>query len=126
MPDPIISPTINDSPFKYVMVLCFSRDAPFRSMRVEVGVPRAEYAPTVVESGKRLEAKSNADDTEYDRPWVVRRGVSAGRFAEMGLSSERETLREEASPEREEDCDLRDEVGEEEAREASSSESRGG
>lgn len=108
------------------MLLCFSRDAPFRSMRVEVGVPRAEYAPAVVESGKRLEAKSNADDTEYDRPWPIRRGVSAGRFAGMGLSSEREILREEGSPEGEDDWDLRDEVGVDEAREASSSESLGG
>jgi hypothetical protein len=86
-------------------------------------VPRAEYAPAVVESGKRLEAKSNADDTEYDRLW---RGAAAGLFAERGSSSESETLREEDSPEGEDDCDLREVVGVEEAREASSSESLGG
>lgn len=57
--------------------------------------------------------------------WGIGRGMLSGLDAERGSSFSRETFREEEMP-GEEDRDLRDEVGVEEAREASSKESRWG
>lgn len=38
-----------------------------RSRGLELGSPRAVYPAAVDERGKRLDAKSNADETEYER-----------------------------------------------------------
>jgi hypothetical protein len=72
MPEPIISPTISDRPFKYVKVLCFSNDPPPKpplGLALEVGAPMGAYpsAPAVELKGNILAEKSKADDTEYDR-----------------------------------------------------------
>lgn len=72
MPDPIIKPTIRDRPLRYVRVLYFSKDPPPRpplGLPAVVGAPMGAYpAPVVEERGKRFAAKSNVDETEYDRP----------------------------------------------------------
>jgi len=42
MPDPIINPTINDNPFRYVNVLCFSSDPPPNAVgpfETDIGAP---------------------------------------------------------------------------------------
>lgn len=68
IPEPIINPTINDNPFKYVNVLCFSKEP--TDCPDAVGAPIGAYPPVPVvdESGKRLAAKSKVDETEYVRP----------------------------------------------------------
>ena len=126
IPDPIMSPTINERPLRYVSDLCLSRETPLRSKGPDVGVPSAEYPGAVEERGNRLEANSNADETEYERVWGVGRGVRAGLKTEVGPSLAGDCLREEEMPDGEEDPDLRDDVCEVDAREASSKESRGG
>lgn len=70
--------------------------------------------------------KSNTDETEYERVRGVGRGVSAGFDGDVGALLEGDCLRDEEMPDGEEDGDLRDDVGEVEAREASSKESRRG
>ena len=73
-----------------------------------------------MERGKRLFAKSKAEDIEYVREWF------RGRLGSLASSaSSRESLREEDIPPGEEVWDVCRE-GVEEAREASSRESRGG
>ena len=72
IPDPMIRPTINDKPFMYVNVLCFSRDPPPSppwEWPADVGAPRGAYpAPVVDDRGKRFVVKSKADDaTEKER-----------------------------------------------------------
>lgn len=68
IPDPIISPTINDSPFKYVKVLCFSNEPPPKAVAGFDGAIaspiRAYPLPVVEDNGKRLDVNSNADDIE--------------------------------------------------------------
>lgn len=74
-----------------------------------------------------MEAKSKADETEYDRPWGIREEPPfAGFKADRGSSSSSDSFREEDIPEGDEAKDERPEMGEEDAREASSRESRGG
>ena len=78
-----------------------------------------------MERGKRFEAKSNAEDMEYVRSWGAGRSRELGAALESGSSFERESLRDEEIPEREELGDV-SRVGDDEASDASSSESRGG
>jgi hypothetical protein len=72
MPDPIINPTINDKPFKYVKVLCFSRLPPPKAAcpsDAEVGAPIGAYPlPVVEDRGNRFEEKSKAEEIEEVRP----------------------------------------------------------
>jgi hypothetical protein len=95
IPDPMISPTINDNPFRYVSVLCFSSDAPPSPPfgRVpEVGAPRGAYpAPVVDESGKRFDANSKVEVMEKDLSGRVR---TAGLELSSGSSRSREARRE--------------------------------
>lgn len=74
-----------------------------------------------------MEAKSKADETEKERLWVKGRwGVApAGFEAERGSSADKESLREEDMPEGEDEREALEDVGVEDAREASSRESRG-
>lgn len=62
MPDPMISPTISDSPLRYVSVLCFSSDPPPSppvGRPADADAPMGAYpAPVVAERGKRLAVKS--------------------------------------------------------------------
>jgi hypothetical protein len=126
----MIMPTIRDNPLRYVKLLCFSNDpsanpACLSSDAVE-GAPKGAYPPAVDERGKRFEAKSKADETEYDRPWGMREEPPfAGFKEESGSSSSSDNFREEDIPEGDEAKDDRPDIGEEEAREASSRESRG-
>ena len=90
-----------------------------------MGVPSAVYPAAVVESGKRFEAKSNAEDMEYVRSWGSGRLREFGVALERGSSFEMESLRDEDMPDREELGDV-SRVGDEEASDASSRESRGG
>ena len=106
--------------------LFFSSDPPFRtcvgSKVAADGVPKAVYPPAEVERGKRFDAKSKAEETEYDRS--CRPGRSPEGEA-SGSSSSNETFLEDGVPEFDEEIDVRL-VGVEDAREASSRESRGG
>lgn len=54
MPDPMINPTINDSPLRYVNDLCFSSEALFRSSGPEAGAPKAEYPQRSQRAGRNL------------------------------------------------------------------------
>ena len=65
--------------------------------------------------------KSNADDIEYDR-WYRPAGFALSR----GSSFSRDSFREEATPEREEDSDGKSSPSESSAKDASSRESRPG
>jgi hypothetical protein len=85
----------------------------------------------VLESGKRLEAKSKVEDTEKERPWYSGRlrvpvEVAAGLEVSRGSSRSREARRDEEMLGREEgvSSSVVAAPGLEEAREASSSESR--
>lgn len=80
----------------------------------------------LVDSGKRFEVKSKAEETEYDRLWgPVGRLLFAALEADMGSRLSRDSLREDP-PETEDDMDVRPDIGEEEAKDASSRESLGG
>ena len=57
---------------------------------------------------------------------MVGRGVAAGLEVERGSSFDRESLRDDDTPEADNESDLLDDVGVEDARDASSSESRTG
>ena len=125
MPEPMIAPTTSETPFRYVSDLCFSNETPLRSAGVVEGRPRAVYPPVVDERGNRFEAKSKAEETEYERWWVFGRPLAARLEEERGSSFESDNLRDEDMPEGEEGVDVCVEVGVEEARDASSRESRG-
>lgn len=72
-----------------------------------------------------MEAKSNAEETEKERLCVSGRGVvAAGWLAESGSSLERESFREDEMPDGDDDRELFEDEGVEEARDASSRESR--
>jgi hypothetical protein len=68
IPDPMINPTTNDRPLRYVKVLFFSKFC--RAARLSRpsealdGFPRAVYPPPVEERGKRAGVKSKAEETE--------------------------------------------------------------
>lgn len=81
--------------------------------------------PDVELNGKRLLWKSKAEETENDRLWGS--GLEAGFRESKGSSCSRDCFRDEEMPEREEveDVDVRG-PGEEDARLASSRESRVG
>ena len=82
----------------------------------------------MLERGKRLDVKSKAEETEYPREWVFgRREVAcvAGLEAERGSSRDNDCFREEDMPDGEEGVGDEGVMGLEDAREASSSESRG-
>lgn len=123
-------PTTNDNPFRYVSVLFRSNEpSAIPSCRPSAeGVPKGAYPPAVCDSGKRALPKSKAEEMEYDRADL---GRPESRFAcecelDRGSSSSRESLREEEMPEGEDEAeDLPADSGEEDAREASSRESRG-
>jgi len=68
--------------------------------------------------------KSKAEEMEYERPWAVRLALPARLALSNGSSFSRDNLREEEMPEMEEDREVRLSSGSEEAREASSRESR--
>lgn len=77
MPEPMISPTMSDNPFRNVNVLCFSNEPPPSppfGLAADVGAPIGAYpSPPVVElRGNRFGVKSNAEDTEYVRPCIPR------------------------------------------------------
>lgn len=127
IPEPIISPITRLRPFKNVKLLCFSSDPPLRtcvaSSPPAAGVPMAVYPPLVCERGKRFEAKSKAEETEYERsclPLVAPFAPDGARAS----SSEKESFREEGVPDAEEDIEERREGVVVDAREASSRESR--
>ena len=71
MPLPIISPTTNDSPLRYVKLLFFSNEPPlsaFDGSKAGLeGAPSAVYPCAVLERGNRFGAKSKAEDTLYER-----------------------------------------------------------
>jgi len=129
MPDPMINPTINDNPFIYVSVLCFSRLPPPNTVcpsEAEIGAPIGAYPlPVVADNGKRFEEKSKAEETEKARPWPAGRPFAAGLRSSRGSSSSRDSFRDEDMPDREEVVDV-DVLGpgELDARLANSSESR--
>lgn len=94
MPEPMINPTISDNPLRYVSVLCFSSDPPPNppfGRAAEVGAPMGAYPPppAVELSGNKLAEKSNADDTEYDRP-----SRPAGFALSKGSSCSRDSRRD--------------------------------
>ena len=68
--------------------------------------------------------KSKTEDMEYERPWGMRLALLAGLALSRGSSFSSDNLREELIPDLEEDSDIRLSSGSEEAREASSRESR--
>jgi hypothetical protein len=69
-----------------------------------------------------LEEKSKTEETEYDRAWLFL-GFAAGLRSSNGSSSSRDSFREDAMPEREEEEEVRC-PGELDAKLASSKESR--
>ena len=89
--------------------------------------PSDVYPAAVADRGNRLEAKSKAEDTEKERLWFRGRGVVAVgvELEGSGFSLERESLREDEIPDGEERREAWEEVDVEEARDASSRESRG-
>src|SRR5277367_4035502 len=99
MPDPIINPTINDNPFRYVNVLCFSKLPPPNAVcpsDADIGAPIGAYPlPVVEDRGKRFEEKSKAEETENARPWAPGRPFAAGLRSSRGSSSSRESFRDE-------------------------------
>jgi hypothetical protein len=127
MPEPIIKPMTRLRPFRYVRDLCFSKDPPLRACVASnppaVGVPIAVYPPLVWDRGKRFEAKSKAEETEYERSCLPLVAPFAPDGAK-GSSSENESFREEGVPDAEEDIEERREGVVVEAKDASSRESR--
>lgn len=128
IPDPMIKPTINDSPFKYVNVLCFSNDTPPNPVAGSEGAiasPIRAYPLAVVDdNGKRLDVNSKADDTENVLLCPAGLPSAAALCVSKGSSASSESFREEETP-----CDELESVearpsGEDEASDASSRESR--
>lgn len=119
-----MSPTMSDSPFKYVNVLCFSSDPPPKpppGWPADADAPMGAYpAPVVDDKGKRFDVKSNPDPTEKER---AGRTAAAGFELSNGSSCSRESFRDEEMLGRE-SVSLVSAPGSELAREASSSESR--
>lgn len=130
MPEPMIRPMTRASPLRKVKLLCFSKLPPLRacvgSSPVPDGAPIAVYPlAVVVESGKRFEAKSKADETEYVRSRASGRGRRAASPSSWsGSSSEKDNLREDGAPDAEDSRESLCDASLEDAREASSSESR--
>lgn len=125
-----MTPTTNDSPFRYVSVLCLSNDPFATPSRSNVdGAPIGAYPPAAVEeSGNSVLPKSKAEDIEYDRPPDLPYPDSGSpcEKSPSGSCSSSESLREDDIPEGEEEReDLAVVSGDEDAREASSRESRG-
>lgn len=120
----MISPTINDRPLRYVNVLCFSRDPPPNAVcpfEEDIGAPIGAYPfPDVEERGYRFEEKSNTEETENDRSCL---GRAAGLRSSRGSSASKESFLEDATPDLEEEEEVRG-PGELDARLASSKESR--
>jgi len=73
-----------------------------------------------------LDAKSKAEETEYDRLWGLERILFAALEADRGSEFSKDNLREEEVPDGEDDMEVRPDMGEEEANDASSRESLGG
>ena len=128
IPEPIIKPTIRESPFKYVNVLCFSKDTPPSPVAGSDGAmasPIRAYPLAVVDdNGKRLDVNSKADDTENALLCRVGLPSAAALCESKGSSASRESFLEEETP-----CDELESVearpsGEDEASDASSRESR--
>lgn len=125
----MIKPTINESPFRYVRVLCFSSEPPpprpVEGSDGAIASPMRAYPLGEVEdNGYRLDAKSNADDTENVLPCPVGLPSAATLCESRGSSASRESFLEEETP-----CDEVESVefrpsGEEDASDASSRESR--
>jgi hypothetical protein len=87
----------------------------------------AVYPAAVWERGKRLDAKSNAEETEYERSCLPPGLDPSAASGLRGSSSEKDSFLEEGVPEAEEERDSRlDGPSVEDAREASSRESRTG
>jgi hypothetical protein len=131
MPLPITSPMTSDSPFRYVRLLFLSNEPPLSALVGSSagfdGAPNAVYPCAVLDRGKRFGAKSNAEDTLYERLCRGLLGSWPAGFSSLnGSSSSKESLRDEGAPETEDSSEVRREGCEEEAREASSSESRVG
>ena len=99
MPEPMIRPTTKEMPLRYVIDLCFSNEGPSRGLYI--GVPSAVYPAAVVERGKRLFAKSKAEDMEYVREWPLGRLPS---FPDS--SSSKDNFREDDIPAGEEVCEV--------------------
>src|SRR5947207_5580220 len=87
------------------------------------GAPSGAYPPVVEVRGNSAGVKSKADETEYER---VRPGTFVGLPLSKGSSFSRDSRREDAIPESEDDSEVRPISGSDEASEASSSESREG
>lgn len=91
------------------------------------GAPSAVYPCAVLDSGKRFGAKSKAEDTLYERVWRGRcSSRPAGLSSERGSSSSKDRFREEGAPDADDSTEVRRDGCEDEASEASSSESRVG
>ena len=107
--------------------MCFSSDPPPKAVWLspaEADAPMGAYPfPLVADKGKRFVVKSKAEETEYDR--LCAPGRPARLLLSRGSSCSRDSFRDEEMP----DGDERESVevrpsGEEDAREASSRESR--
>lgn len=131
----MISPTISDSPFRYVSVLCFSSEPPPPAPPAALpaaddGAPSGAYppaaTPVVLDRGKRFEANSKVEDTEKERAWLSgrERVAAAGLAPSRGSSRSREARRDEERLGRESVSSVVAAPGLELASEASSSESR--
>ena len=84
------------------------------------------YPIAVDDSGKRLDAKSKAEETEYDRSWGLGRVLFAVFEAGTGSEFSKDNLRDDEVPVRDDDIEVRPDIGEDEAKDASSRESLGG
>lgn len=114
MPLPMIKPTTSDSPLRYVKLLFLSKLCVTPSKCGVLGVPREVYPGPDVDRGKRVELKSNALETEYDR---------SPRRGRLGVKeSSNESFLEEGVPEAEDSKDSRPSLLD--ARDWSSRESR--
>jgi len=133
MPLPIIRPMTSDNPLRYVKLLFLSNEPPLSALDGSKagfdGAPKAVYPCAVLESGKRLGAKSKAEVTLYERLCLCRglfASWRAGFSSDKGSSSSKDNRREDGAPEEEDSSEVRREGCDEDAREASSSESRVG
>lgn len=75
MPEPMMEPMMRERPLRNVRDLCFSRERLLMSRGPARGAPSTLYPAAVEESGKRFDAKSNAEETEKERLWGGGRGV---------------------------------------------------
>jgi hypothetical protein len=102
IPDPMINPTISDSPFKYVKVLCFSKDTPPSPVAGSDGAIaspiRAYPLAEVDDSGKRLDVNSNADDMENVLLCPAGLPSAAALCESKGSPASRESFLEEKTP----------------------------